>query len=67
MFYETNFAVFLKKELKLMQISKIKEEYKAKIKKIDQKDIEKFYKIFYKHRQNLIDHKKYIKEINEYV
>ena len=50
-----------------MQISKIKEEYKAKIKKIDQKDIEKFYKIFYKHRQNLIDHKKYIKEINEYV
>ena len=64
LFYETNFAVFLK-ELKLMQINKIKEEYRAKIKEIDQKDIEKFYKIFYNHRQNLIDHKKYIKDINE--
>ena len=64
LFYETNFAVFLK-ELKLMQINKIKEEYRAKIKEIDQKDIEMFYKIFYKHRQNLIDHKKYIKDINE--
>ena len=66
LFYETNFAVFLK-ELNLMKTNKIKQEYKAKIKKIDQKTIENFYKIFYKHKQNLIDHKKYIKEINEYV
>ncbi len=50
-----------------MKTNKIKQEYKAKIKKIDQKTIENFYKIFYKHKQNLIDHKKYIKEINEYV
>ena len=66
LFYETNFALFLK-ELNLIKINKIKYEYKSKINKIDQKDIENFYKIFYKHKQNLIDHKKYIKEINEYV
>ena len=59
---------FLLEELYIWEvrwINKIKEEYRAKIKEIDQKDIEMFYKIFYKHRQNLIDHKKYIKDINE--
>jgi len=66
LFYETNFALILK-ELNLIKLNEVKKEYKTKIQDADEKAIENYYKIFYKYRQDLINHKKYIKEINEYV
>jgi tryptophan halogenase len=66
LFYETNFALILK-ELNLIKIDTIKREYKAKIDISDQKAIENYYKTFYYYKKNLISHKKYIKEINEYI